>query len=164
MPITEPSPDLIRRTLGHFPSGVSVITGYSDSGPVGMTVQSFMSLSLDPPMVLISVAKTSKTWPEIASTGPFAINILSESQSHVARQFARSGTDKFRDINYINSKNSDGLPLLEGSVAWIECTIHTVHDGGDHHVVLANIMSLGERDSSEFPLVFCRSDFPRLQK
>ncbi|MCG2622599.1 flavin reductase family protein [Arthrobacter sp. I2-34] len=156
-------PAQMRQTLGRFPTGVVVVTAQGRSGPAGMTLQSFMSLSLDPPLILLAVARTSKSWPEIATAGRFAVNILAEDQAGLARQFARSGSDKFGGVGH-RTADLTGAPLLKGVIAWIECELHSVHPGGDHDVVVARVLDLGVAEESSAPLLFCRSAFPRLEK
>lgn len=162
-PTTTIDPLEMRQALGHFPTGVVVVTAHGPSGPVGMTVQSFMSLSLDPPLILLSVAQTSKSWPEIADVGRFAVNILAEEQAGIARQFARSGTDKFDGVSHRTSELTDA-PLLQGAVAWVECDLHAIQPGGDHDVVIGRVLDLGVATNPSAPLLFCRSTFPRLEK
>jgi 3-hydroxy-9,10-secoandrosta-1,3,5(10)-triene-9,17-dione monooxygenase reductase component len=154
----------MRSVLGHFPTGVVIITATHDYEPVGMTVQSFLSLSIDPPLVLLSVAKTSVSWPRIAAGGRFLVNVLAEHQSGLARQFAQSGADKFAGIGY-TSDATEGGPRLDGATAWIDCRTEMDYDGGDHTIVVAKV--LGARvspneDHALAPLVFHRSGFPRL--
>jgi 3-hydroxy-9,10-secoandrosta-1,3,5(10)-triene-9,17-dione monooxygenase reductase component len=154
----------MRTVLGHFPSGVVIVTTADDSGPAGMTLQSFMSLSIDPPLVLLSVAKTSTSWPRIAARGHFTVNVLSADQAELARQFARSGTDKFAGVSYTMAAGSGG-PQLEGASAWIDCRAETEYEGGDHTIVVARVLDarISPVDAhAAAPLVFHRSGFPRL--
>jgi 3-hydroxy-9,10-secoandrosta-1,3,5(10)-triene-9,17-dione monooxygenase reductase component len=154
----------MRSVLGHFPTGVVIVTATDDSGPVGMTVQSFLSLSMDPPLALLSVAKTSVSWPRIASGGRFLVNVLAEHQSGLARQFAQSGTDKFAGIGY-TSDVTDGGPRLDGATAWVDCRTEMQYDGGDHTIVVARVLSARVSPHEHHalaPLVFHRSGFPRL--
>ncbi|OBC10929.1 hypothetical protein A5784_36120 [Mycobacterium sp. 852013-50091_SCH5140682] len=158
--------ETIRSVLGHFPTGVIVVTAHTVSGPVGMTLQSFISLSLDPPLVLLSVAKTSTSWPRIAESDQFVVNVLSEGQSELARQFARSGADKFEGVDCEHDPRLGG-PLLAGVSAWVNCQAEAQYDGGDHTIVVARVLaaSVAEPPSDHghvAPLVFHRSSFPRL--
>ncbi len=156
--------EIIRSVLGHFPTGVVIVTAGHDGEPAGMTLQSFMSLSLDPPLVLLSVAKTSASWPRISAGGRFLINILSESQAALARQFSRSGTDKFAGVSYELDRRLGG-PLLTGVSAWVDCRAEAEHDGGDHTIVVARVLdaALPATDTGGTPpLIFHRSGFPRL--
>ncbi|MCZ4551034.1 flavin reductase family protein [Gordonia rubripertincta] len=148
-----------RNVLGHFPSGVAVVTGSGDAGPVGFSCQSFASLSLEPPMILILPGKTSTSWPLIQATGKFCANVLSAHQHDIATQFARSGTDKFSGTTWTPGRND--APRLAGACAWIEADIVEVNDGGDHLVVHGLVTTL-DADSSVDPLIFHRGAFARL--
>jgi 3-hydroxy-9,10-secoandrosta-1,3,5(10)-triene-9,17-dione monooxygenase reductase component len=164
----EPRPtidaSLFRATLSHFPSGVVVITGFDADGvPAGLTCQSFTSLSLDPPLVLIAPAKTSRSWPRIASGHRFAINILGAGHREISGMFARSGGDKFAEIPWRVS--AENLPVLDDAIAVIECEIDAVHHGGDHWVVIGAVRAIGTRagDTDPEPLVFYRSAYRTLR-
>src|SRR3712207_4446656 len=118
-PTTLIAPEVFRRVLGQFPTGVAVITAMGREGkPVGMAVGSFTSVSLEPPLVGFFPAVTSKTWPEIEASGGFCVNILSARQESVCRTFSRSTADKFADISWRPS--ALGAPILDGVLAWIE--------------------------------------------
>lgn len=156
--------ETIRSVLGHFPTGVVIVTAYSDEEPVGMTLQSFMSLSLDPPLVLLSVAKTSTSWPRIAPSGRFLVNILSQDQDITARQFSKSGADKFAGIEHRIEERLGG-PLLHHVSAWVDCAAEQQHDGGDHVIIVARVLEASVPETGEGgapPLIFHRSGFPRL--
>ncbi|MPZ73651.1 MAG: hypothetical protein GEU74_10545 [Nitriliruptorales bacterium] len=150
----------LRRVLGHFASGVVVVTAIDVQGPVGMTAQSFCSLSLEPPLVLFCPAKSSRSWPRIAAAQSFAVNVLDTSHATLCRQFAVSGGDKFAGVSWMPS--SMGAPLLDDAISWIECRTHAVHDGGDHHIVLGSVLSATLREgevAEAMPLVFYRGGF-----
>jgi 3-hydroxy-9,10-secoandrosta-1,3,5(10)-triene-9,17-dione monooxygenase reductase component len=151
----------LRSVLGHFPSGVVVVTGMTEAGSVGLTVQSFMALSMDPPLVLLSIARTSKSWPVIKATGLIGINILSESHAELALAFARSGGPKFDSCNW-RPGPATGSPLIADAIAWIEAEIWQVYDGGDHEIVAARIVELSALGAGCQPLLFFQSKFARL--
>ncbi|MFE2087154.1 flavin reductase family protein [Streptomyces sp. NPDC059460] len=155
-------PGEFRRVLGHFASGVTVITaddpGDAD-GPAGFACQSFASLSLDPPLVTFMVARTSTTWPRIARAGAFCVNILGAEQGALCRGFAVSGTDKFAGVAY-EAAPVTGSPLLDSVPAWIDCRIQAVHPGGDHLIVVGRVEALGASDG-DGPLLFHRGAFGR---
>lgn len=156
-------PSLMRRVLGHFPTGVVVVTANPADGPIGMTLQSFMSLSLEPPLVLLSIGRGSKTWPAMRDVGRFVINVLAEDQSTLARQFAASGTDKFAGVSW-SPLPATGSPVLDGAVAWIDCEQAGEFDGGDHVIVVARVLAVSpETETATGPLVFHRSAFPTLE-
>ncbi|MGE2732168.1 flavin reductase family protein [Mycolicibacterium vaccae] len=162
MPVRVEQNAQYRAVMGNFPTGVVVVTGMSDGVPVGLTVQSFMSLSLDPPMVLLSVDRKSTTWPLIAAGARFAVNVMASDQQAVALAFAKSGTDKFAGMRW-DLAPVTGAPLLSGCQAWVEAQVVDTFDGGDHVIVTADVLSMRPGDDGSEPLVFFRSNFRRLE-
>ncbi|WP_156725066.1 flavin reductase family protein [Streptomyces apocyni] len=164
-------PGEFRRVLGHFATGVTVITALDDTTgqPAGFACQSFSSLSLDPPLVAFMVARTSTTWPRIARAGAFCVNVLGADQGELCRGFAVSGADKFAGVAY-DAAPASGAPRLAGVPAWIDCTIHAVHTGGDHLIVVGRVDALGATDTTEStestdqgrPLLFHQGQFKQL--
>ncbi len=155
--------DEFRRVLGHFASGVTIITAPGDAkepAPAGFACQSFASLSLDPPLVAFMVARTSTTWPRIARAGVFCVNILGAGQGALCRGFAVSGADKFAGVRHAPAPVS-GSPRLADVPAWIDCTVQAVHTGGDHLVVVGRVDALGtdEAAAAAGPLLFHRGTF-----
>jgi flavin reductase (DIM6/NTAB) family NADH-FMN oxidoreductase RutF len=146
----------MRDVLGHFVSGVVVITAQGPDGPLGFTCQSFASLSLDPPLISFSPARTSSTWPRIRDVGSFCVNVLAEDHQEYSNGFARSGTDKFAGVSW--NPAPSGSPVLEGVSAWIDCTLWNEYDGGDHTVVLGRVSDLGA-DATRLPLLFYRGNY-----
>lgn len=130
-----------RNTVGQYASGITIITGHDAEGPIGFTCQSFYSVSVDPPLVSFSVMKTSTTYPRIRDTGTFAVNILSVGQETISNQFAGRGTDKWAGITWNPTNNAN--PVLDGSLAWLDCIIHAEHDAGDHIIVIGHVNELG---------------------
>ncbi|MFD8659687.1 flavin reductase family protein [Streptomyces globisporus] len=156
------APADFRRVLGHFASGVTVVTARDADGPTGFACQSFASLSLDPPLVTFMVARTSTTWPRIARAGVFCVNILGAEQGALCRGFAVSGADKFAGVAY-GEAPATGSPLLDSAPAWIDCRVHAVHTGGDHLIVVGRVEALGAEEQGE-PLLFHRGAFGRLSR
>jgi 3-hydroxy-9,10-secoandrosta-1,3,5(10)-triene-9,17-dione monooxygenase reductase component len=154
MPSTDPA--TMRSVLGHFPSGVTIVTGIADGEPAGFTCQSFSSLSLDPPLVLILPGRSSSSWPKIEATGQFCVNVLAEEQGELSTTFSKSGTDKFAGVEW--SPSPLGSPILTGATAWIDCTLHACHDGGDHLIVVGAVHDLAA-DAEVLPLVFHRGEY-----
>ncbi|NEA64708.1 flavin reductase family protein [Streptomyces sp. SID12488] len=157
------APAEFRRVLGNFATGVTVITAPAaegESAPAGFACQSFAALSLEPPLVVFMVGRTSRTWPLIARAGVFCVNVLGADQDELCRGFARSGTDKFAGVDYDASPVS-GSPRLTGAAAWVDCTIHAVHTGGDHLIVVGRVEALGTGESEGTPLLFHRGRFTR---
>ncbi|MFF7545227.1 flavin reductase family protein [Streptomyces canus] len=150
-----------RRVLGSFASGVTVVTAPGALGeePAGFACQSFSALSLDPPLVAFMVGRTSTTWPRIAQAGVFCVNVLSAQQGELCRAFAVSGADKFAGVAH-DPAPASGSPRLAGTLAWIDCTIHAVHTGGDHLIVVGRVDALGPGDGDgEPPLLFHKGRF-----
>ncbi|MGY3364249.1 flavin reductase (DIM6/NTAB) family NADH-FMN oxidoreductase RutF/DNA-binding MarR family transcriptional regulator [Bradyrhizobium sp. GM2.4] len=147
--------DAFRRALGHFSTGVTIITAESDGVRAGITANSFNSVSLDPPLVLWSVKKTSTSWPIFAAARSFAINVLASDQAQLASQFAKSGTDKFKDVDW--KPGAAGAPLLAGVTAQFECTRRVEYEGGDHLIVVGEVSYFARYERR--PLVFTQGRF-----
>jgi 3-hydroxy-9,10-secoandrosta-1,3,5(10)-triene-9,17-dione monooxygenase reductase component len=117
-----------RKALGHFCTGVTVVTAMNDAEPVGFACQSFAALSLDPPLVLFCPGRTSRTWPLIERHGHFCVNVLGHGQRDVSTVFGRAGADKFATVPWTPAPS--GAPILAGVLTWLDCAIEAVHDGG----------------------------------
>lgn len=150
-------PSTFRTTMGHYPTGVCVITSIGDDGrALGMTVGTFTSVSIDPPLIGFFPDKKSSSWPEIAATGKLCVNVLAQDQEWLGRRFAARDADRFADV--VHDHSPSGLPILDGAVAWIDCSIHSVSDAGDHYLVLGAVESMAiERPAA--PLVFHQGRF-----
>src|ERR1700722_5952872 len=144
-----------REVLGHFASGITIVTATDEGEPVGFSCQSFAALSLDPPMVILAPAKSSTSWPRIPRAGAFCVNILAEHQEAVCRAFAVSGGDKFDGVDW--TPGITGSPIITGSLAMVECTLGAIYEGGDHELVTGHVVSLSIGEGS--PLLFYRSGF-----
>src|SRR6185437_173499 len=131
--LTELSADDFRHVLGHFCTGVTVITTAGPQGPVGFACQAFAALSLTPPLVLFCPSRTSSTWPVIEQSGHFCVNVLTDGQQELARRFGASGGDKFAGVPW--SASPGGSPVLDGALTWVECTVEAVHEAGAHYLV-----------------------------
>lgn len=147
-----------RDVLGRFCTGVTVVTSMSNDEPVGMTCQSFSSVSLSPPLVLFCPAKTSRAWPLMQRAGFFCVNLLAEGQDDLSNTMASRGVDKFAGLSWAPSKT--GAPLLDGVLGWVDCSIHAVHEAGDHYVVIGKVQDLGFGDAEE-PLLFFQGKYGR---
>ena len=154
-------PGVLRDVLGHFASGVTVVTALTEAGPAGFTCQSFSSLSLDPPLVAFAPARTSRTWQALRSIGRFCVNVLAEGQDAVSQNFARSAPDKFVGVRW--SPSAHGSPVLDDVVAWIDGELWAEYDGGDHSIVVARVLDLGA-DPDRRPLLFHRGTYGLLQR
>ncbi|MEV5828985.1 flavin reductase family protein [Spirillospora sp. NPDC052242] len=156
-PARTPDEAAFRDALGRFASGITVVTSIDDAGrPAGFACRSFASLSLDPPLVLFCVARTSTSWPKMAGTGRFAVNVLAAGQRDVCRAFAVSGGDKFAGLAWTRSPH--GTAHLDGALATVDCTVADVHEAGDHLIVVGSVRELDARDGGG-PLLYYRGDF-----
>ncbi|MFI0479606.1 flavin reductase family protein [Actinomadura sp. 9N215] len=152
----EPSQAELRAALGHFATGVAAVTGLSEGASTGLAVNSFTSVSLVPPLVSFCVAHTSLTWPRLRRSGRICVNILGEHQHETSRRLASSGGDKFRGLSWTASPS--GLPILDESIAWLECDVETHHPAGDHDIVVARVHHLETRANTG-PLIFYRGRY-----
>jgi len=152
----EPEPGRFRQVLGHFCTGVTIITTLDEAGPAGFACQSFAALSLDPPLVLFCPSRSSATWPRIERAGFFCANVLTAGQQELARVFGTRGVDKFAGVPWAPAPS--GAPVLAGVLTWVGCTVEAVHEAGDHHVVVGRVTELGEC-RPEQPLLFYRGRY-----
>jgi len=146
-----------REVLGHFATGVTIVTALEEGQPVGFSCQSFAALSLDPPMVVLAPARSSTSWPRIRAAGSFCVNILGEHQEAVCRAFAISGGDKFSGVGW--RPGITGAPVIDGSLAVVECELGDIFEGGDHEIVTGRVVALDVGDGG--PLLFYRGGFGR---
>lgn len=152
------SPAVMREVLGHFVSGIVVITAAGPDGPLGFTCQSFSSLSLEPPLVSFAPARSSSTWPRIRAVGAFCVNVLAADHQDLSIGFARSGrgTDKFAGVPW--RPGPAGAPRLDGVSAWIDCVLRDEFDGGDHTIVVGQVQDLGAAPDRP-PLLYYRGRY-----
>jgi flavin reductase (DIM6/NTAB) family NADH-FMN oxidoreductase RutF len=149
-----------RHVLGHFATGVAVITASGPSGPAGMVVSSFTSVSLEPPLVAFLPDKSSTSWPEIEAGGAFCVNILAAGQEELCAQFARRGIDKFAGVTW--QRAPSGAPVLDGVMAWIDCELTQTFESGDHYIAIGRVLQL-EAVESVAPLVFFQGGYQHLE-
>ena len=149
-----------RATLGQFASGVVIATGCHEGEPAGFAAQSFTSLSLSPPLVALCPAKSSKSWPKLRDSGSFCINILAEGQQAVSDVFARTGIDKFADLDW--RLGATGSPILVEALAYIDCELVGEHDAGDHTIAVGRVRDLAVLNAERGPLVFFRGAYELL--
>jgi 3-hydroxy-9,10-secoandrosta-1,3,5(10)-triene-9,17-dione monooxygenase reductase component len=153
-----------RDVLGLFCSGVTVVTSISDGKPVGMTCQSFSSVSLEPPLVMFSPAKTSRAWPLMQRAGFFCVNILAADQSELSNGMATKGEDKYDGVGWTTA--TTGAPVIEGVLGYIDCTVQQVVEAGDHYIVIGRVKELSFGDHSDAsvkpdPLLFFQGRYTR---
>ncbi len=136
----------LREVMSSYPTGVAIVSGRDEAArPYGLTVNSFTSVSLDPPLVLVCIDRASTSHDLLVSGAVFAVSILSETQSDVAERFARTPSDRrFDDVSWRPVRS--GSPVLEEATAWLDCAVHAVLDGGDHSIVLGRVLDASSTD------------------
>ena len=150
-----------REALGHYASGITVITSCIDGEPVGFTCQSFYSVSMSPPLVSFSVMSSSASYPKIRQAGRFAVNILSGEQVRISNQLARKGADKWHGVEWQESPL--GNPVIAGSLHWLDCDIHAEHTAGDHLIVIGEVKALNLQETAATqPLLYFKGQYCNL--
>jgi flavin reductase (DIM6/NTAB) family NADH-FMN oxidoreductase RutF len=152
-------PARLRQVFGSFPTGVTAIAALVDDVPVGLAANSFVSVSLDPPMVSVCVAHTSTTWPVLRRAAHLGVSVLGAHQEQAGRQLSARNVDRFAALDWRTSL--DGAILLDGSSAWLDCRIEREVPAGDHDIVLLRVHDL-DADPAVAPLVFHGSRYRRL--
>ncbi|MEO7752684.1 MAG: flavin reductase family protein [Terracoccus sp.] len=152
--MTVPNPDRMRHALGHFATGVTVVTGLdAHGGPVGFACQSFASVSLDPPLVLFCADHRGRSWPRMREQGRVTVNVLGHAQRDLIERFGSSAGRRFEDLDWTPSES--GGPSLPGVLMRIHCELEQVHVAGDHDVVIARVLDLEDGESGR-PMLFYR--------
>ncbi len=142
--------------LGAFATGVTVVTTLDASGvPWGFTANSFTSVSLDPPLVLVCLGRGAESCQVFEQAGGFAVNILSASQRGLSECFASPARDKFETVAW--SAEATGSPLIEGTVGWLDCESHQCFDGGDHVIIVGRVVAFASTERR--PLAYCRGKY-----
>ena len=153
MPVTE---DNFRAALSRFASGVTVVTTKDAAGDLhGITVSAFCSVSLDPPLVLICIEKKAGSHDAITQSGKFAVNFLDSTQLSLSERFAAQLSDKFEGPEI--SLNVDGIPILSGCIAHLECSVKQAYDGGDHTIFIGEVESTATHEGD--PLLYFRGGY-----
>jgi 3-hydroxy-9,10-secoandrosta-1,3,5(10)-triene-9,17-dione monooxygenase reductase component len=147
-----------RQVLGHFCSGVTIVTSRVGEELAGLTCQSFFSASLDPPLVAFSASKTSTSYPRVRASGAFCINILSAHQELLCRTFGRTRPDKWVGVQW--RPGATGSPILDGVHAWIDCRLEAEHNSGDHFITLGRVINLEVNDRK--PLIYYKGALTRI--
>lgn len=151
-------PSHFREALGHYASGITVITSRVAGEPIGFTCQSFHSVSMRPPLVSFSVMSGSASYPKIRQAGRFAVNILSDKQVRISQQFAQRGTDKWLEVEWQESPL--GNPVIAGSLHWLDCEIYAEHAAGDHLIVIGEVKALNLQEAaSTQPLLYFKGQY-----
>jgi flavin reductase (DIM6/NTAB) family NADH-FMN oxidoreductase RutF len=149
-------PRALRRAFGAFATGVTVVTTRDgDGAPVGFTANSFSSVSLDPPLLLVCLAQTAASYGAFAGARRFAVNILSVEQRALSTAFATRGVDKFAGVDWREAET--GAPVIDGVVAWFDCVEHDIVDAGDHAILIGRVVDFAVTDAA--PLGYCRGAY-----
>lgn len=149
-------PRELRRAFGAFATGVTVVTTFDQAQkPWGFTANSFTSVSLDPPLLLVCLAKSAGSFPVFAQTQHFAINILAADQRDLSNAFATAGADKYAATSW--QARTTGSPVLDGVAAWLDCVTHDLVDAGDHLVLIGRVVDFDHSDTP--PLGYCRGAY-----
>lgn len=149
-----------RRVLGHFATGVTVITTIDPDGkPAGMSVGSFTSVSLEPALVGFLPGKNASAWPAIEASGKFCVNVLADDQEHVSRVFSSKAEDRFSGLGW-SPTAATGSPKIDGALAWIDCEVDSISDAGDHYWVMGLVKGLDVAHEGG-PLLFFRGGYGR---
>ena len=152
-------PARLRRVFAAFPTGVTALAAEPDGFPVGMAASSFTSVSLDPPLVSVCVAQTSRTWPALRVASRIGVSVLADGHAEASRQLSAKDGDRFGGHRW--RRSDDRALFLEGAAAWLDCSLEQEIPAGDHHIVLLRVHDL-DIDSNAEPLVFHRSGYRRL--
>jgi flavin reductase (DIM6/NTAB) family NADH-FMN oxidoreductase RutF len=154
------SPDEFRAVLGRFPSGVTVVTTKAaDGSDQGMTVSAFCSLSLEPPLVLICIEKTASAHDALTRAKGFVVNVLAAKQEQIGRRFAIVDIDRFEGVGF--TRSSSGYAILDDVLAVIECDRVSMHDGGDHTMIIGEVEAT--RAETGTPLLYYRGGYAQLE-
>ncbi len=145
-----------RKVLGNCPTSVTIVTA-DDDGPCGMVIGSFGSVSLDPPLVQFMPTKDSGTWERIARSGGYCVNVLGADQLDLSNSFLDREKDPFEDLSW--RPGPSGSPILEGTLAHIDCAVGEIVDAGDHYIVIGKVLELNAGDSDASPLLFFQGGY-----
>lgn len=151
-----PDASSFRTVLGHFATGITLITAMDGDEPIGLSCNSFTSVSLDPPLVLFCAAKASSTWPRVQAARKFTANILGEDDEELCRLFAARGADRFAHLDWTPGKT--GSPVITRALAYVDCEIEDEYDAGDHVIVVGRVVELGYASEGK-PLLFYRGGY-----
>jgi len=154
-------PARFRKALGHYASGITVITSQSGDERIGFTCQSFYSVSMHPPLISFSVKASSYSYPIIKQAGQFAVNILTNKQIDLSNQFAMQGTEKWNNVDWQPSPL--GNPIIDGTLHWLDCKVYAAHAAGDHIIVIGEVKALRLDDAEhQLPLLYYQGRYSNL--
>jgi flavin reductase (DIM6/NTAB) family NADH-FMN oxidoreductase RutF len=161
--IANMDPRELRNAFGLFPTGVAIVTAFSGSERIGMTVSSFNTVSLDPPLILFSILNSAKTFSQWMAAEEFCVNFLGEEQSELSNRFARPLTDKWKDVGWDRGQSCN-VPVLDGCPANFECSTWERYPGGDHTIIVGRIAYYRQENGNDRrPLVFCGGKYRKIE-
>src|SRR6188474_314049 len=160
------APDTFRKVMGHFVTGITVLTTLQDGRPRGITVNALTSVSLEPPLVVVALDRRRFITPSVHETGRYAVNVLSEDQQALSDCFAGAAVEPSRDdfCGASWTPGPTGLPLLDGAIATLECTVTETFQAGDHELFVARVDSLGNAEPHPMPLLYYRRQYLKVQR
>lgn len=162
----EPRPDEFRMVMGHFATGISVVTTFDGERPAGITVNAFSSVSLDPALVMVALDRSRFITPMVAAAGRYAVNILGADQQALSDCFAhapvRPGREDFCGAAW--HAGPTGLPLIDGAIATLECTTVETFSAGDHDLFIGRVDSIEQHRDGEAPLLYFRRRYLRVER
>ncbi len=163
-PDRSPDAEVFRAALGRFPTGVTVVSTIHDGVPHAMTASSFTSVSLEPLLVLVCVARSTRFHPAVLATGLWGVSMLAAHQVELSRRFAAHDRDLDESLEGVSHRAGQwtGVPLLEGALATLECRTTSTHDGGDHSIVVGEVLAIEVGDDLSPALVWHRGQYARL--
>jgi 3-hydroxy-9,10-secoandrosta-1,3,5(10)-triene-9,17-dione monooxygenase reductase component len=166
-PVAAPiAPDRFRRVMGHFVTGVTVVTTLDGDEPQGITVNALSSVSLEPPLVMVALDRRRFITPSVREAARFAVNVLSEDQQALSDCFAGAPVDPGRDLfcGAAWTPGSTGLPLIDGAIATIECTVVQRFQAGDHELFIGRVDAMANAEPHPMPLLYYRRQYLRIQR
>ena len=142
-------PESLKKTMRTWVSGITIVTTQDDARRAGVTASSFTSISVEPPLILISLQSFSETFKLLEQTHVFAVSVLAQNQEHLSAQFAGytklpDGADKFHDVELMTVKT--GCPILVGAIAWLDCHLAAIYEAGDSRIVVGEVVATGQHD------------------
>ena len=160
------APDTFRRVMGHFVTGITVVTTFDGDRPQGITVNALTSVSLEPPLVVVALDRRRFITPSVHALGRYAVNVLSEDQQSLSDCFAGAPVEPGRDdfCGAAWTHGPTGLPLIDGAIATLECTVTDTFQAGDHELFVARVDSLGNAEPHPMPLLYYRRQYLRIQR
>jgi 3-hydroxy-9,10-secoandrosta-1,3,5(10)-triene-9,17-dione monooxygenase reductase component len=165
-PTVDVAPDVFRSVMGHFVTGITVVTTLNDGRPEGITVNALSSVSLEPPLVMVALDRRRFITPSVRTAGRYAVNVLAEDQQGLSDCFAGAavvpGRDDFCGAPW--SPGLTGLPLLEGAIATLECSVVETFQAGDHELFIGRVEALGSSEQRPMPLLYYRRQYLRIQR